>query len=754
MLVTLRRIIQEVRASTDLDEALAIIVHRVKEALPVDACAVYLTDREHHQYVLMAADGLSPSSISRVRLGQHEGLVGLVGECQELVNLQNAVAHPHYRASPATGEECYHAFLGVPLIYYRQTLGVLVAWRRVQGQFDKEEVAFFVTMAAQLAKAIHDAATIGSVTRLLSGEGQGNTFIQGIQGAPGVAIGTIALLDPLAKLESIPDRQAQDSAAEALAFRVAVAAVQEELRASSARLAADLPSEVRALFDAYVMLLGSDSLIADTLQRIRAGSWAPGAWRDTIAEHAQVFERMEDPYLRARAEDIRDLGRRLLSHLQAEAKASSQYPKRCILMGDSVSITEIAAVPLDRLAGIVSRRGSALSHTAVLARALGIPAVVGLTALPIGRLDGCEMVVDGNQGRIYIQPSRAVADAFQRHISEAEALAARLETLRDLPAETLDGVRLPLYANIGLVAELAPALNSGAEGVGLYRTEFPFLVRESFPVEDEQYQLYREVLESFAPKPVTLRTLDVGGDKLLPYFPVEEDNPFLGCRGIRFTLDHPEIFLIQLRAMLRANAGLNNLHVLFPMISKVCEVDEALGLLARAHRELVAEGQAAAKPRVGAMIEVPSAVYLAAALAGRMDFLSVGTNDLTQYLLAVDRNNAEVATPYDHLHPAVLNAVRQVIEGAHRHGKPVSVCGEMAGDPAAALLLLGMGVDALSMNLTSLLRVKWVIRRFTQHQARALLDEALRMEDGFAIQCLLNGALEEAGLGVLVRAIG
>lgn len=752
MLVTLRRIVREVGTASNLDEALEIIVRRVKECLPVDACAVYLLDVPNQQYVLMAAEGLNPASIGRVRLAPHEGLVGLVGKHRIPVNLKNAATHPHYHYFPETGEERYCAFFGIPLIYYREVLGVLVARKRMPCRFDKEEVAFFVTIATQLAKAIHDAATMGSVTRLLSGGAQESAFIQGIQAAPGVAIGTIALLDPLAKLESIPDRQAQDSDAEALAFRAAVAAVQEELRASSARLAADLSSEVRALFEVYVMLLGSDSLIADTLQRIHAGNWAPGAWRDTIAEHARVFECMEDPYLRARAEDIRDVGRRILVNLQAEAKASRQYPKRCILMGDAVSITEIAAVPVDRLAGIVCTRGSALSHTAILARALGIPAVVSLTALPLGRLDGCEMVVDGDRGRIYIQPSRPVIDAFQRHVGEAEVLAARLGTLRGLPAITPDGVRLPLYANIGLVAELAPALNSGAEGIGLYRTEFPFLVRESFPVEDEQYQLYREVLESFAPKPVTLRTLDVGGDKILSYFPIEEDNPFLGCRGIRFTLDHPEIFLIQLRAMLRANAGLNNLHVLFPMISRVGEVDEALGLLACAYRELLEEGQAAAKPRVGAMIEVPSAVYLAAALAKRMDFLSVGTNDLTQYLLAVDRNNVEVATAYDSLHPAVLNAVRQVIEGAHQQGKPVSVCGEMAGDSAAALVLLGMGVDALSMNLTSLSRVKWVIRSFTQHRARALLDEALGMEDGFAIQRLLNGALEEAGLGVLVRA--
>jgi len=486
--------------------------------------------------------------------------------------------------------------------------------------------------------------------------------------------------------------------------------------------------------------------VSETVERIRAGNWALGAWRATIAENAHVFEQMEDPYLRTRAEDIREIGQRILARLQSDLRESRQFPERCVLVGETIGITEIAAVPTGRLVGIVCMRGSALSHTAVLARALGIPAVVSLTALPTARLDGCEMIVDGYEARIYVQPSRKVLEAFQQRIGEEKALATRLAALRDKPAETLDGIRMPLYANIGLVSDTAAARDDGAEGVGLYRTEYPFLLREAFPTEDEQYQIYRELLESFAKTPVTLRTLDVGGDKILSYFPVQEDNPFLGCRGIRFSLDHPEIFLIQLRAMLRANAGLNNLQVLFPMISKVGEVDEALGLLARAHRELLQEGDPATKPRVGVMIEVPSAVYLATALAERVDFLSVGTNDLTQYMLAVDRNNTQVTTPYDSLHPAVLYAIDHVVKAAHLRGKPVSVCGEMAGDPAGALLLLGMGVDALSMNPASLSRVKLAIRSFTVQRARALLGAALSMEDGFAIHRLLNGALEEAGV--------
>jgi phosphotransferase system, enzyme I, PtsP len=455
---------------------------------------------------------------------------------------------------------------------------------------------------------------------------------------------------------------------------------------------------------------------------------------------------MEDPYLRKGAEDIRMIGRRVLLHLQTEAKVSRQYPRRCILVGDTVSIMEISAVPVGQLAGIVCMHGSSLSHTAVMARALGIPAVVSLAPIPLGHLDGCEMMIDGNQGRIYIVPSCAFVDVFRQRIGEQQARSERLMRLRALPAETPDGVRLPLHANVGLASDLTTARHSGAEGVGLYRTEYHFLLREAFPLEDEQYRIYREVLQDFAPNPVTLRTLDEGGDKILPYFPVQEDNPFLGCRGIRFSLDHPEIFLIQLRAMLRANADLNNLQVLFPMISRVSELDEAMGLLSRAHRELLEEDLAAAKIRVGVMIEVPSAIFLAAALADRVDFLSIGTNDLTQYVLAVDRNNAQVVTPYDSLHPAVLNAIHHVIKEAHRRGKPVSICGEMAGDPAGALLLLGMGVDALSMSAVSFARIKLVIRSFTQQRARSLLDEALGMEDGFAIHRLLSCALEEVGV--------
>jgi phosphotransferase system enzyme I (PtsP) len=752
LLDTLRRTIQEVNSAPDLQRALAIIVSRVKQAMLVDVCSVYLVDAEHRQYVLMATEGYRPDAVGLVRLNFGQGLVGEVARREEPLNLENAADHPAYVLSPQTGEEGFHAFLGVPIIQHRRVLGVLVVRHHERRRFAEQEETFLFTLGAQLAGAISHAGAIGNINRLLQEPAEARYFLSGRSGTPGAAVGRARVVYPLANLEAIPDRPAEDIEAEVEQFCAAVASVERDMRMMSARMVDSLSVEDIALFDALVLMLRSDNMLDCTIDGIRAGNWAPGALRNTIREHITAFEAMEDPYLRERASDIRDLGRRILEHLQSVRPALREFERDTILVGEEVSASQLAEVPVQCLAGVVSARGSSASHVAILARALGIPAVMGVDDLPVSRLEGQELVVDGYQARLFVRPSAAIRNEFLRLQREEAQLSRELQDLIGLPSATLDGVHMPLLANTGLLTDITASLRCGAEGVGLYRTEVPFLVRDRFPGEEEQRRTYRQVLEAFVPAPVTVRTLDIGGDKMLPYFPMQEDNPFLGWRGIRIALDHPEIFLTQLRAILRANEGLNNLRLMLPMITSVGEIDAALTLIKRAYQELKEEGASIEYPQIGVMIEVPSAVYQVQAMARRVDFFSIGSNDLTQYLLAVDRNNSQVAELYDALHPAVLRAIGQVIEDAHRSQRPVSVCGEMAGDPAAALLLLGMGIDSLSMSAASLLRVKWVVRSFSQGQARALLDEALQLEDGKAVRDLVHRSLERTGLGGLIRA--
>jgi phosphotransferase system, enzyme I, PtsP len=752
MLELLRRIVQDVGAAPDLPSALAISVNRIRAAMGISACTVYLTDEDNRSHVLMATAGLNPQAVGQVRLSLHQGLVGLVAERQEPLNLDDALHHPRFHPVHEVREEGLHAYLGVPLIQYRRVLGVLLAQDAAVRLFRSDEVDFLVTIAAQLASILNHAILSGATQALLNPLITTTRALQGVSGAPGVTMGVVTIPHLLADLDDVPDRMTDDIAAEEALFRAAIHAVEQELRAASDRLAPLLPPTEQALFTVYRMMLSSDSLIEDTLVGIRAGRWTPAAWRDAVLARARLLEQAEDSYLSTRAEDIRDLGRRVLHHLRAgPAQSANAAADRCVLVAEDMSVAHLAAVPPEQLAGIVCLRGSALSHVALLARAMGIPAVMGLGDRPLGRFEGSAIVVDGYHGRVYINPDPATrAEYRQLMVAEAE-LSIELAGLRDLPAATQDGYLIPLYAKAGLLTDISVARDSGAVGIGLYRTEFAYMVRESFPSEEEQCQIYQRMLAAFAPQPVVMRTLDIGGDKTLPYFTIKENNPFLGWRGMRFTLDHPEIFVTQLRAMLRANAQFDNLRILFPMITTVEELDAALRLLDRAAHQLREEGWPVVRPPVGVMIEVPSAAWQAEQLARRVEFLSVGTNDLTQYLLAVDRDNAQVANLYDNLHPAVLKTIAYIIASGRRVGRPVNLCGEMAADPGSAVLLLGMGVDSLSASAVSVPKVKWAIRSFTHGDARELARQALDQETAGQVRRLLNAALRRAGLSEIVH---
>jgi phosphotransferase system enzyme I (PtsP) len=750
MLKVLRSIVQEVNRAKNLDRALNIIVRRVKATLQVDVCSIYLTDHESGELELMASEGLAADAVHQVRLSMDEGLVGYVAQRAELLNLEEATRHRRYRYFPETGEEQYHSFLGVPIINHRDTLGVLVVQQKTAQCFLEDTVTLLVTLAAQLAGAIALAEAVGSID-ITQPQHAINRPLNGIPSAPGVGIGTVRVAHSYTDLNSIPDKPIENTAAEKERFMEAVEAVKHDVQQMLHMMSDRLPAEEIALFDAYRMMLEGDSITGKVCDGIAAGNWAPGALREVISSHIRLFDEMEDSYLRQRIEDVRDLGQRILIQLEQRQGDKRDYPPNTILVGEEITATMLAEVPPQQIAGIVAVCGSSASHAAILARALGLPAVLGVKKLPLLQMDGLPIIIDGYTGNLYIKPTEQVKQEFERLQTEEVALTTELARLSDQPAVTPDGVKIDLYANTGLQSDVNPSLECGAEGIGLYRTEFPFLVREHFPSEEEQRKIYRHVLSSFAPRPVTVRTLDIGGDKMLSYFPIEEENPALGWRGIRVTLDHPEIFLVQIRAMLRANQGLNNLRLLLPMVSTVVEIEDALKLIKRAHQSLLEEGDAPVMPLVGVMIEVPSMLFQIGRLASRVDFISIGSNDLTQYLMAVDRNNSRVAELYDPLNPAVICALKQLVEQAKIEQLPLSICGEMAGDPAAVIILLGLGMSTLSMSAPNLPRTKWVIRNISQQRAREALKKVLEMEDVQSIRRYLNKILEQEGVGGLLR---
>jgi len=578
-----------------------------------------------------------------------------------------------------------------------------------------------------------------------------DAVFDGVPGAPGVVIAEAVTVFPPADLGAIPSRKVEDIQGEIDFFNECLNTVRIDISELKLKIKSQLRPEERELFDAYLHMLSDNALGAEVIAHIKEGNWAQGALAKVARDHVRNLESMDDDYLRERATDIKDLCSRVLFYLQDQEQKNRKYPDNCVLVSEDLSAAMLAEVPKENLVGIVSSKGSGHSHVAILSRAMGIPAAMGIQDLPFSELDGKEIIVDGYNGRVYLNPSDELRDRFLEIVREEEQLSEGLESIKDLPCETLDGHRVELWVNTGLMTDVLRSRERGAEGIGLFRTEVPFLLRDRFPTEREQTEIYRQQLEAFKPKMVTMRTLDIGGDKPLPYFPIKEENPFLGWRGIRVSMDHPEIFIGQVRAMMKASVGLNNLQIMLPMISNMNEVDYSTRLIKRAHQELLEEGLQVVKPNIGVMIEIPALMYQVKSLATRVDFISVGTNDLSQYLLAIDRNNPRVSALYSTMHPSVLRALKILADEVHESSLRVSVCGEMAGNPGAAVLLMAMGYDVLSMNATSLLKVKSVVRNVTFQQARDLLEKVLAEEDTEAVKALVDIELYNAGVDRLLR---
>jgi phosphotransferase system enzyme I (PtsP) len=754
MLGQLRRIVQDVAQEPALAKALAGLVSNVKNALKTECCSVYLADYQQQHFMLMATDGLNPDAIGNVSIGFAEGLIGWVGQREEPINLAQAHTHPRFKVTPEVSEDCFSAFLGCPIIHHRKVLGVLTIQQSASRVFSEDEESFLVTLGVQLASVLVHAemrqlASQSSSQQVHVGQ------LQGLIGAPGIAIGEGLVLQPASDFDAISLQKTDDPERELSRFYRAVKVTKAEFNRLADRMSGHLPPDALAIFDVYHQLLDAASLGSEIEQQIADGWCAKSALKRVVEKFARQFDDMDDAYLRERGTDIRDLGQRVLNHLLDTEQRHYKLADAVVLVAENVTATMLAEIPRQQLVAVVSLKGSVNSHAAIMARGLGIPAVMGVDELPLMQWQGQRLIVDGYQGHILVSPAEAICHEYQQLMSKDAELNARYLAELHLNTQSACGHKFNLMVNSGLAIELETNQSDCTDGVGLYRTEFPFIMRSRFPTELEQVELYRKVLTGYPGKPVIMRTLDVGGDKPLPYLPISEENPFLGWRGIRLTLDHPEIFLVQIRAMLKANIGESNLHILLPMISDLAEIDESQRLIRQAWFEVDDEFNSEGivpKPKVGVMIEVPSIMYQLPEVARKVDFCSVGTNDLTQYLLAVDRNNPRVGNLYDALHPAVLRALNQLSQQTQGLQLPTSICGELAGEPIGVLILAAMGFQTFSMNQRNLAKIKWLLRRIDLSELKLLLPEILACQSPKQVKLQVQRFLDQKQLLNQLRA--
>ncbi|ALU44475.1 phosphoenolpyruvate--protein phosphotransferase [Pseudoalteromonas rubra] len=752
MLATLRTIAEVVSQQDNLEMALSRFVMMVKEAMQTECCSVYFADYSQDNFVLMASDGLNPDAVGQFRVGFTEGLVGLVAQREEPINIAHAQSHPRFKLHDEVHEEGYNAFLSVPVVHQRKVLGVIVVQQREERVFSHDEESFLITLSAQLASQLAQVE-LQSVLKQ-DASSHKTSVLKGVASAPGIALGEAFVVIPKLDFASIESQQCEHMHQQRQLFQQAVAATRQEFHVLKNTLSDSLPKEALAVFEVYQQLLDARSLGQRVEQQLEQGWNAKSALKHVIIELVAQFEAMSDPYIRERAVDVRDLGLRVLHHLVSTESMVKSHPDNTILIANELTPAMLAEVPKNKLKGVISVHGSANSHASILTRAMGIPAIWGIEDIPLLQFDGKDMILDAYAGRVYISPSDVLRNEYSALKLKEGQLHDKFEAEHHLSSVTLDGERISLLLNAGLDLSTEHLSAKYCDGVGLYRTEAWFMQRGQFPSQAEQESWYRDVLARYHPEPVIMRTLDIGGDKVLDYFNISEDNPFLGWRGIRVTLDHPELFLDQLKAMLKANAGLGNLRIMLPMVSHTEEVDEALGLLEQAYFELQEEWAdqfyTIDKPDIGVMLEVPSSIFLLPEWAEKVDFCSVGSNDLTQYLLAVDRANAQVAELFEPYHPSVLRVLKKIADDCQQLELPFSLCGELGGEPEGAILLVAMGFRRLSMNISSLNKIKWTLRRLAVKDMEALLTQCLTASSAKQVHRLLREFLIAHGLSELL----
>ena len=739
LLRRLREIMAEkASAQTRLDKLVTVIATN----MVAEVCSIYLR-RAGKWLELFATEGLNPAAVHRTRMKQGEGLVGLVAETAEPVNLSDAPSDPHFSYRPETGEDPYRSFLGVPIVRGGQVFGVLTVQNRAAVLYAEEEVEALQTVAMVLAEVVAQGGLF-NVAELDEPELRADRPLKfsGEGLSEGVAVGRVVLHEPRVRVERMIADNPQDELRRLDdAIGLLRASVDEMLDSSEL----DLTGEGREVIEAYRLFAYDQGWLQRMRDAVRTGLTAEAAVERVQDEMRIRVQRLGDPILRERAHDLDDLARRLLRHLTG-ASGITDLPKDAVIVGRAMGPAELLDYSRERLIGLVLEEVAASSHVAIVARSMGVPLVSSAEGITDASRAGDAIVLDGEVGEVHLRPLAEIISAFEAKRTLREHRVARFAAIRDLPAVSKDGVHIKLMMNAGLALDMPHLQESGADGVGLFRTELQFMIGETMPRLGDQVAFYKEILDAAEDKPVVFRTLDLGGDKVLPYARWErEENPALGWRAIRIALDRPALLRYQVRALLTAAAG-RILRILLPMVSDVAEFNAARALVDREIER--ARLLSTAHPKqilVGAMLEVPALAFMLPQIMRSADFVSIGSNDLLSFVFAVDRTNPRVARRYDSLSPASLTLFRQIVRSSADAGGDLSLCGEMAGRPLDAMALIGLGVRTLSMQPANIGPVKMMIRSVDVGEVAQFVDKLCGRTD-HSLRTRLTAFAAERGI--------
>ena len=754
----LEDILETVTASDSPEQSLDRIVRMIADRFNIDVCSVYVYNPYVNNLALKATVGLAKESVGAIEMNVDEGLTGMVIETMAPVFIVNPSSHPRYKYYAGSGEEIYQTYLGVPLIYHKKVLGALVVQTLAEKGIAKTDIPLFKNIATQIAATIafamlqHDRQQVDAIQfrKPINDAAESVTpslrqnHLRGEPVSDRVAFGFAHYLSESIDFDQIHRIPVADTAIEITRLAQAFETSALQIRQVTGQVRG-LSDQDKAIIDAHLMFLSDKSLRNKIIAKINDHLNAEYALKQVIFEYVNMFKSMDDSYLSERSADILDIGRRVLSNLVGVNGDSDQaFTKDTIIVASDISPVDLLAIRQPHLKGIVLAKGGRTSHTVIMARSLEIPIVIGVEGVLDHVRANDYLIVDGVSGIVYANPTPEIREEYERRQARNQRVLKKLKGLRNQPAQTKDGFIVRLGANIGLLSDLMLARQYGADHIGLYRTEFPFLLRKSFPSENEQVNLYTRVLEKAEKRSVTIRTFDVGGDKFLSYLDYpKEENPFLGWRSIRLSLDLEDVFRTQIRAILRASA-FGRTRILFPMITSIDEIRQVVKIVNEEKQNLDNGAIAYDKGiELGIMVEVPAAVPILDRLLRYVDFVNIGTNDLMQYLLAVDRNNKKVAGYFNGLHPAVIATVDRIVSVCKRFEKQVCICGEAAAVRESIFLFIGMGADHISMVPSAIPAAKQFIRSVNQKDAQKALAVCIEMEEAKEIADFLKKKLPD-----------